>query len=162
LISFYLHREANYTIWKRPSVRTIIVCEEVDDLQVFHIAQVLSQISATLSTIAHLVLEISVDSDNRLRGMDNVEWLPLLHQFPAVQTLHVYRKIAEHVALALEDVTGELVAEVLPSLNLIYLEGHPASSVKKFVAARQLAGRPVTVLETESDFDERHESYYSK
>jgi hypothetical protein len=78
--------------------------------------------------------------------------------FPAVQTLHR----AEHVALALEDVTRELVAEVLSSLNLIYLEGHPASSVKKFVAARQLAGRPVTVLETESDFDERHESYYSE
>jgi hypothetical protein len=78
-----------------------------------------------------------------------------------VQTLHVSRDLAGHVALALEDIAGEMVAEVLPSLDLIYLPGQLASSVEKFVAARQLSDRPVTVL-TKTEFEERLKSYVSK
>jgi len=71
--------------------------------------------------------------------------------------------LAGHVALALEDIAGETVAEVLLSLDSICLVDQPASSVKKFVAARQLSGRPVTVVEQKKiEFNNRFKSYVSK
>lgn len=84
--------------------------------------------------------------------MGDVEWLPLLHQFPNVRTLHVSEELAGHVALVLEDTTDETV---LPSLDLICLADEPVSSATKFVAARRLSGRPVTVVDTETEFDKK-------
>lgn len=55
-----------------------------------------------------------------------------LRSFPAVAS-------AERVLL--EDVVIEMVAEVLPSLALIYLEGQPTLSFETFSAIRQLSGR---------------------
>ena len=79
-----------------------------------------------------------------------------------MQTLHVAYELVGHVSLALEGIAWETVAEVLPSLNLIYLAGPSASSIETFVASRQLSGRPVTVIETEGEFDERIESHVSE
>jgi hypothetical protein len=121
-------------------------------------AQVLSHCSVTLSTVVHLNLEVE-PKGRQLSSMDDVEWLHLLRQFATVKTLRVSQELAEHVALALEDITD---AEVLTSLEFIRVEGQPASSLKKFIAARQLSGRPVTVIDTETEFDERLESYVSK
>ena len=98
----------------------------------------------------------------QLNGTDDVEWLHLLQQFPTVRTLHVSHRLARLVALALEDIALETVAEVLSSLDLICFEGRPASSIEKFVAARQLSGCPVTVIETEKEFYERVKSYDSE
>lgn len=56
---------------------------------------------------------------------DDIEFLYLLRQFSAVQSLYVRTSAAckENVALTLEDITREMVTEVLLSLNLIYLAG---------------------------------------
>ena len=126
---------------------TLISCQGID-WQVSHLAQVLSKFSATLSNVIYL--DLSVDPHNlRLKGTDDVEWLHLLHQFPTVQTLRVHRRqLAERIALALEDITEEMVSGVLRSLDSISLAGQPASSVKKFIALRQISGRPVTVKNT--------------
>ena len=86
----------------------------------------------------------------------------LLNQFPTVRTLHVSHRLAGLVALALEDIALETVAEVLPSLYLICFEVRPASSIEKFAAARQRSGCPVTVIDTEGEFYERVKSYYSE
>jgi hypothetical protein len=96
---------------------------------------------------------------HQLEGTDDVEWQHRLHHFSSVQTLHVDRKLAAQVALALEDITGQMVAEVLPSLDLIYLADQPASSIEKFVAARRLSDRPVTVVKSHTEFKERLKSY---
>lgn len=85
-----------------------------------HIAQVLSQISATLSVVVCLKLECP---DHEYPQLERAEWLLLLHQFSAVQTLHVSRRLTKHVYLALEDILQEMVAKVLLSLNLIDLQG---------------------------------------
>jgi hypothetical protein len=55
-----------------------------------------------------------------------------------------------------------MVAEVLPVLDLIYLVDQPVTSVEKFLAARQLSGHPVTIVDTEAEFDERVKSYVSE
>ena len=57
--------------------------------------------------------------------------------------------LQEYVALELEDATQEVATQVLPSLDLICLEGQSASFVGKFVTARGFSGRhPVTVVDT--------------
>ncbi|KAF8267680.1 hypothetical protein EI94DRAFT_1801393 [Lactarius quietus] len=126
-------------------VRTSIVCQGID-WQVSHIAQVLNQPSAILSHVVHLdLVELGADEDPQLESMDKCEWLHLLRPFFAVETLHITPKLASHVALAMEDVTEEMVPNVLPALNSIRLLGTPASSFDKVVAVRRLSGHPVTV-----------------
>ena len=120
----------------------------------------LSHFSATLSNVIHFKLEI--EESCRLKVTDDVEWQHFLRQFPTVQMLHVFHELAAHVSLALEDITWETVAEVLPSLDLIYLADQLASSVEKFVASHRLSDRPVIVVETKMEFDEKLESYVSK
>lgn len=77
--------------------------------------------------------------------MAEVESLHILHQFSAVETLQVSKGPARCIALALEGTTGQTVTEVLPSLNLICLAGQSASSIGRFIAARELSNPPVTV-----------------
>ena len=159
-VSFDMHRHANRPPWTWYPARTTISCEGID-WQVSHIAQVLSHFSTTLSNVVHLKLKAQSEG-RQLEGTGDVEWLHLLHQFSTVQTLHVSQELAGHVALSLEDITGEMVAEVLPSLDLIYLAGQPASSIEKFSTLRQLSGRPVTIVNTEMEFGKRLESYFSE
>ncbi len=163
-VSFNMYRQLDHQTWDYLA-RTIVSCEGID-WQVSHMTQVLSHFSATLSTVVHLKLEIPLEvplkESRQLEGTDDAEWPLLLHQFSSVQTLHVSQDLVGHIALVLEDTPREMVAEMLPSLDLICLSGQPASSVEKFVAARQLSGHPVTVIDTETEFDERLESYVSK
>jgi hypothetical protein len=161
--AFTLYRHANGPGWDRRSVETTIACEWIDwPGHVPYMAEVLSHFSATLSTVIHLELIVEFKEDCQLEGTESVKWLLLFRQFPAVQILFVSWALAEGVALALEDITGEMVAKVLPSLDLICLRGQTASSIKKFVAARRLSDRPVTVVDTRKEFDDRLESYVSK
>jgi hypothetical protein len=137
-----------------------ILCKEID-WQVSHMAQVLSHFSVTLSAVVHLYL-LEFPSGLQFMGMDHVEWQSLLRQFSTVKTLLVGPKPAVHISLALEDITVEMAAEVLPSLDLIHLEGQPAPSINKFIAVRQLSGRPVTVISTKTEFNERLNNYVGK
>ena len=132
-----------------------VSCQGID-WQVSHMAQLLGQFSLTLSNIVHLRLWFRGWVE--LESTNDVEWLTFLLKFPAVQTLHVCNRLAGHVALALEDIPSGMFTEVLPSLQSIYLEGHPAISLIKFSIARQLSGRSVTV-NTRTVFDERFTSY---
>ena len=120
-------------------------------------AQVLNHFSATLSNVAHLEFDGFQSS-----VMDDVECLPLLHQFSNVQTLYVSEAFARHVALALEGLMGEMVTEVLPSLDLIFLEDQPSSSIERFVALRQLSGCHVTSFDKETAFDDMLKSYVNE
>ncbi|KAH9037531.1 hypothetical protein EDB84DRAFT_1675637 [Lactarius hengduanensis] len=156
-VAFTLGPHANRSPWDLRPVRTIISCQGIG-WEVPHVAQVVSQISAIQTNVVHLKFAEFMGCLFGGAG-DDVAWVHLLRQFSAVQTLHVSQGFAEHVALALEDIAGETVDEVLLSLDLIYLVDQPTSSIEKFVAARRLSGRPVTVIETETEFDERLESY---
>ena len=114
----------------------------------------------TRSTVVHQNIE--VEKGRQSKDMDHIEWQPLLRQFSTIKTLHVCKELAKPVARALDDPMEDMVAEVLPSLDLIRLQGQPGSSIKKFIAARQLSGRPVTVIKRKREFDERLKSYTSK
>ena len=145
-VNFDMSRHATKDSYHRHGL-TSIVCQGIG-WQVSHIAQVISHVSATLANVVHLKLWSWLGEVSQLEGADSVDWLHLLHQFPAVQSLRVSKELAGHVAFALEDIPLEAVAQTPPYLDLIYLEGQPASSIEKFVAARLLSGRPVIVVET--------------
>jgi hypothetical protein len=113
--------------------------------------------------VAHLELDVEPEESRQLPGATKTEWLCLLRQFPAAEALHVSSEISVYVALALEYIAEDItmVTGVLPYVDLICLEAQPVpSSVGKFVAMRRLAGRPVTVVNTTSEFDEILKSSY--
>ena len=132
-----------------------------------------SQFSAAFSTVLHLDLELYLDPDD-YDFLDpvgyfpppdhayDVEWLHLLRQFPAMQMLHISTALAEPIFFVLEDITAELVAEVLPSLGLICIEGMPASSLETIVDSRRFSDHPITVVEATAEFNKRLESYASR
>lgn len=153
-VSFHM-----YSHWRadgKPSIvghsNISVLCEGID-WQVSHMAQVLGHFSTVFPHINYLKLELQ--KDYQLEDTDDVEWHLLLHRFSDVQTLHVSQGLAGRLAVALEDMLEGMFAESLPSLDLIYLEGQPASSLEKFVAARQLSDRIVTVVHTKAEYDER-------
>ena len=79
-----------------------------------------------------------------------VQWLELLRPYTAVKSLYTSRQFKSHIALALQELVGERVTEVLPVLQTLFLEkGLPLETIQEaigqFVAARQLAGHPIAV-----------------
>ena len=154
-LAFNLDRHANHKGWGRHTDGTSISFAMAES-HVFEMTQVLSQFSVAFSTIIHLELKVKVKVFIE-ESTSNVDWLHLLRQFPAMQMLYVSREHARVIALALEDIKAEMVAEELPSLALICLEGQPASFVEKFefVAARRLTDHPVTVVDTRNEFDKK-------
>ena len=142
----------------RESTRVVLLieCQQVET-QVFHISQVFSQPSTMLSRIVHLkLIQHAADEEDLHIG----EWLHLLRRFSTVRTLHVSRDFSECIALALENASGEMVVEVLPLVDLIFLEGLPASCITNFLKARQLSDLPVTIIDTQAEFNERVKSYF--
>jgi hypothetical protein len=86
----------------RGGVSALIHCDGIQRLA-SHVAHVFSQPSAMLSRVVHLKLSRYLQDVDR---HDN-QWLHLLRQFSTVRTLHVSPEFARHIALALEDLTGE-------------------------------------------------------
>ena len=131
------HHAISFTLSHSPhSSRPVcitILCQGID-WQVSHMSQLLSQSSVTLSKVGHLNLT-NLKLEGQLEGMHDVEWRGLLRPFSSVKTLHVSKKFAEHVSLALETIAGGIV---LPSLGSIHLVGQPTSSGKKLLARRRL------------------------
>ncbi|KAH8988426.1 hypothetical protein EDB86DRAFT_3081537 [Lactarius hatsudake] len=118
------------------------------------ICQVVNQLSAMLSNVDRLLIgSEAMERDDR-PGY-GIPWLELFWPFTAVKALCVDHRISWHILQALEDVTDDRVAEVLPAMELLCLEYESVESTEDFVTARQDAGRPVTVVNREMEFQER-------
>jgi len=154
-VNFTMHSSLERGLDSACFTASSVFCQGIER-QMSQIATVFSQPSATVSRVLHLKLAVH---SPRTADCFNHDLLPLLRSFSTVRTLHVSRDFARHVALALENTTVEVVTDVFPVLDLIFLDGQPVSSVEKFLAARQLSGHPVTVIDTEAEFDERVKSY---
>ena len=85
--------------------------------------------------------------------MDDIEWLAVFRQFTALETLRVSDQQTEHVAHTLNNVTVEMVPEILPALRLLFLENEPPGRIEKFITARQLAGLPqIAIANTQKEY----------
>ncbi|KAH9067013.1 hypothetical protein EDB83DRAFT_2380510 [Lactarius deliciosus] len=159
----------SFIVSDRGSPEVFMLCGGVN-WHVLDISRLLGHFRTPLSNVVHLHLGVGLEVNPRYEDMVNVDWLHLLRQFSTAQTLHLSRQPAEYVARALNVISVELVAEVLPSLDLICLVGQlfRTSSMEKFVdkliAARELSGCPVTVVDvlSETECDEGLESYVRK
>jgi len=83
-------------------------------------------------------------------GMAAACWLQLLRPFTAVRHLYLSGEPGLWVARALHELTWEVVVEVCPALQSVFLEGlQPSEDVVEaigpFIVRRQLSGHPVTV-----------------
>ena len=121
-----------------------------------HIFQVFSQFSTLFSNV--LYFSISINS-SRVMPFTKLDWVQLLVPFSNLQTLHVSGDRVGDIVLALEGGEGEMTTEILPALELLYIEGEPVSSLSRFCAVCWLSGRPVTFVNTQKEFYERLESY---
>ena len=77
-------------------------------------------------------------------------WLRLLHPFTSVKNLYLSEEIARRIVPALQDLIGERVTEVLPTLENIFLEegqrsGHVQEGIQQFVTMRQATNHPIAV-----------------
>ena len=82
--------------------------------------------------------------------IENGLWLQLLHPFTAVKNLYLSEQIALRIGPALQELAEGRTTEVLPALQIIFLEGLESSGpvqegIGKFVAARQVASRPIEI-----------------
>jgi hypothetical protein len=83
-------------------------------------------------------------------GVENSQWLELLHPFTAVKDLYFSREFAPYIAPALRGSVGEGMMEVLPALRKLFLERLPSpgpveETIRQFVAARQLSSHQITI-----------------
>ena len=128
-----------------------------EDWQHSHIWNMFNQFSSLLSNVRHLTFDYSKIPD---RTPTNFDWAEILVAFSALQTAHIY---GDHTFLApaLESIDGEMAARLLPDLDLLFIRDLqvPSVQVGKFCEARQVSGRPVTLVRTYTEFRERQKSY---
>jgi len=83
--------------------------------------------------------------------MEDSQWLELLHPFSGVKNLFLSEEFAPRIAPALQELVGERVNEVLPTLQSIHWEGLQLlgvapEAIRQFVTARHLSGHPIAVI----------------
>jgi hypothetical protein len=135
-----------------PGLHFGIRCEELD-WQLSSIVQVCASSSPVLSSLEHLSIQQHLWTYDRPRLQVNIEdtqWLELFQSFSVVKNLYLSNELMPSVMHALNELSGERVTEVLPSLQDIFVEGfkpgeHIQETMKPFIAARQLFGHPVAI-----------------
>jgi hypothetical protein len=131
------------------------------NIQVPYVVDVLGRLVAMFSHVGHLSTNGSCLEWRDMEDLDNIEWLLFLRLFPAVEKLHLSGDVVPYITSALEDITEDVLAEVMPALRLLWLDkddrredDEPVGSIERFLSLRQLSGHPVTVANTQDEFDE--------
>ena len=123
------------------------------DFQVSTLVQFCTTSFALIPALEDLTISGSILS--RPPGQDDIDpspWRDLLRPFTAVKDLYLFSGIAPHIAFVLQELVGENVLELFPVLQNIFLQGRQfqlfgsiPEGIEQFVAARQLAGHPISV-----------------
>jgi len=104
-------------------------------------------------TLERLDIDMNNGGDSLLKwkgDMEETQWLVLLRPFTSVKDLNLSEPSVPLIAPALQELSGERVTEVLPVLQNTFFTGPMPSgpveeATRKFVAAQQLSGCPVTL-----------------
>ena len=132
------------------TLKIAISCRE-PDWQLSSIAQVCNSSLHPLSTVERLYIEHQyAQLVWKNDSIENTLWLELLLPFTAVKNLYLSKEFAPGIAAALQELVGNRITEVLPSLQSIFVEGLEPSglfqeNIGQFVAARQLSGHPIAI-----------------
>ena len=150
------HQISDQEDWTLPFVDTVS-----------HVTNWLGQLVMMLSDVQSL----SIRREWTIVGdffQKDINWLLFLRLFPAVEVLHVREEMVKHIASVLEGIPEEMVTQVLPALELLWLDdvqgqeiflaekgnGKP-ESVDQFLSLRKKSGRPVVVVRWHHEFMER-------
>ncbi|KAH8992402.1 hypothetical protein EDB92DRAFT_1945199 [Lactarius akahatsu] len=111
--------------------------------ELFQLNQICQQISSFLSGVRALDIHTFV----RPLGSDEdfAQWLNLFHVFSRVEQLHITGRSSLNVAYALQLISAEIAADVLPTLRELTLDPFTSESreaVTSFVDAHKVAGLP--------------------
>ena len=123
------------------------------DWQLSALAQVCNSCLPALPSLECLRIRVSrYLSSHWEDDMENTQWLELLHPFVTIKDLYLSKKVAPHVASALQELSEGRVTEVLPALQSIFIDGLQTSGLvqevyQKFVTARgrQVSSSPVAI-----------------
>jgi hypothetical protein len=129
------------------------------DWQVFSAGQISNSLSPMLSAVEHLTLghEVHSRSSEEHNDADRTEWRKLFGSFRNVKTLRIAKGLVEEISRCLQLDDGELPLELLPELQeLTYFgSGNTGDTFTSFTAARQDAGRPLTLVRRSPSPDQR-------
>jgi hypothetical protein len=122
------------------------------DWQLSSIAQVIRSSIPALPALELLELRDNHPLQRWQDDIENAQWLELLRPFSFVTGLVLSARLVRLVAPALGELTGERVAEEVPALQNISVQGSfPSGPLPwqkefgQFIAARQISGLPVAV-----------------
>ena len=145
-VEMSLHDSETYAIHMH------VICCHLDG-QVSSVAQIFNTSGKVFTSVEHLALESSRPSQEH-NDVDRTEWRKILRSFSNVKTLHVDYKLFAHLSRCLRFDGGEEdPLELLPELQELTYSGHGHHDAGDdelefalFIAVRQNAGRPVTVI----------------
>ena len=131
-----------------------ILCKGLD-WQLSSLERVCTSCLPPLSTLEDLYFYDSTYlQPDRKDDIDNELWVELLRPFSAVKNLYLAKDVASHVASVFQELVEgrmrEVLPMILPTLRKILLReiessGPVQEGIVQFVAARQVAGHPITV-----------------
>jgi hypothetical protein len=130
----------------------VIRCNGLD-WQVHAVAQLCTQILPLCSSVGILDIEYGNWKDRdpplgiRPDDMDPAQWLELFHSFTSVQSLEIPAQLEPLIAGALQGLTEQSAAKVLPALEDLFLDGYTTDraaqhGIESFITARQHSDHP--------------------
>ena len=137
-----------------------ITCRQ-SDRQLSSLVQVCNRSLPLISSLEHLyVYKTKYLRLNWPNDVENSQWLELFHPFSAVKNLYLCKEFAPRIAAVLQELVEERVAEVLPALQNVFVEGYQPSvtlsleeGIRKFVTARRLSGHSKAVSHWDREKD---------
>jgi hypothetical protein len=104
-----------------------------------------------LPTLEYLYIDEGTYSSPRWPDYtEKTRWLEILQPFTSVKNLYLSKDFARYIMPTLDELGGEIVTEVLPTLENVFIEefqpsGSVHEAIGQFVSERQLSGQPVVV-----------------
>ena len=147
--------EAAYVNFLSPTsghedLRVEILCRGFD-WQVSSVEQICTSCFPLLSVLGDLYIYGHPSWSLKWKGkIENGQWMELLRPFTAVKNLYLSNIFAQRIGPALQELDGDRITEVLPTLENFFLDGFGSSGsvvegIDEFVAAREVAGHPITI-----------------
>jgi hypothetical protein len=138
-------------------LRINISCEELD-WQLSSIEQVCNSL-LPLSVVEDLYIHHDYWQLWKNDAVENTLWLELFLPFTAVKNLYLCKELAPDIAVALKELVGGRIMEVLPILQNIFVQklepwGPFPENIAQFIAARQLSDHPIAISVSDWDKDD--------
>jgi hypothetical protein len=153
----FIHFYDNYVTIELFQRQLLNISCQTSDVQISSIIQLYCSALSPLPTLKSL--EIHHHRRFSHDDIGDTRWLELLRLFTSVKDLGLSAKSFRLVAPDLDELAGEMVKEVLPALQNIFLQGpHQLETVSqaigKFIAKRRLLDLSVTVYHRDSEYQD--------